>query len=201
MTTTTKEKIEAPTEEVAMNQNPDPAQDTFAPPDTGAPIDLTQWDEPFADAPMEERGTFAPIPPGKYQVIIEHVELGASSQNIPMFKKTFRILGPTCVGRKLWHNNMIGSAENLKWLKTDLHTMGVDLEKVSDLQRSETFEKFINIGLEVTVKNQTGANALDASGNPRYNVFINQKIALDPSVVGAASGMSAADMAAAENVF
>jgi len=130
-------------------------------------IDLTQFDEDFAEAEVEER-EFEPIPDGKYQVNVERVELTrAQTSGNPMLKWTLRIIAPRFRGRLLWRNNVMVSRENIKWLKTDLHTCGLSLEKISDLPAN--LEKLINIKLEVT-KRTRGENE---------NVYLNRRIVLE----------------------
>ncbi len=112
-------------------QNEDYGQHT--PP--GSDIDLTEFEDDYVETEVEDR-EFEPVPDGKYQVNVDQVELvRAKSSGKPMLKWTLRILAPRFRGRLLWRNNMIESRENLKWLKTDLHTCGLDLEKLSDLYK------------------------------------------------------------------
>ena len=130
-------------------------------------LDLAQFDDDFAEAPVEER-EFEDIPDGKYQVNVEKVELTrAQSSGNPMLKWTLKILGPRLAGRLLWRNSVMASKENLKWLKTDLHTCGLDLEKLSDLPAN--LEKLIGVKLEVT-KRTRGENE---------NVYFNRRIVLE----------------------
>jgi len=130
-------------------------------------IDLTQFDEDFAEAEVEERD-FEPIPDGKYQVNVERVELTrAQTSGNPMLKWTLRIIAPRFRGRLLWRNNVMATRENIKWLKTDLHTCGLSLEKISDLPAN--LEKLINIKLEVT-KRTRGENE---------NVYLNKRTVLE----------------------
>ena len=133
----------------------------------GEDIDLTQFDEDFAEAEVEERD-FEPIPDGKYQVNVERVELTrAQTSGNPMLKWTLRIIAPRFRGRLLWRNNVMATRENIKWLKTDLHTCGLDLEKLSDLPAN--LEKLIGVKLEVT-KRTRGENE---------NVYFNRRIVLE----------------------
>jgi hypothetical protein len=130
-------------------------------------IDLAQFDDDFAEAEVEDR-EFEPIPDGKYQVNVERVELTrAQTTGNPMLKWTLRIIAPRFRGRLLWRNNVMVSRENIKWLKTDLYTCGLSLEKISDLPAN--LEKLINIKLEVT-KRTRGENE---------NVYLNKRIVLE----------------------
>ena len=130
-------------------------------------IDLAQFDDDFAEAEVEDRD-FEPIPDGNYQVNVERAELTrAQTSGNPMLKWTLRIIAPRFRGRLLWRNNVMVSRENIKWLKTDLHTCGLSLAKISDLPAN--LEKLINIKLEVT-KRTRGENE---------NVYLNKRIVLE----------------------
>ena len=129
-------------------------------------IDLAQFDDDFAQAEVEER-EFELIPDGKYQVNVERVELTrAQTSGNPMLKWTLRILAPRFRGRLLWRNNVMATRENIKWLKTDLHTCGLDLEKLSELPNN--LDKLLNVKIEVT-KRTRGENE---------NVYFNRRIVL-----------------------
>jgi len=132
-------------------------------------LDLAQFDDDFAQAEVEDR-EFEPIPDGKYQVNIERVELTrAQTSGNPMLKWTLRVIAPQFRGRLLWRNNVIATRENIKWLKTDLHTCGLDLEKLSELPNN--LDKLLNVKIEVT-KRTRGENE---------NVYFNRRIVLEDS--------------------
>lgn len=129
-------------------------------------LDLAQFDDTFESTPVEERD-FDTIPDGKYQVNIDKVELTrAQTTGNPMLKWSLRIIAPTHVGRFLWRNNMMVTAENIKWLKQDLYTCGLQLAKLSDLPAN--IERLLNVKLEVT-KRTRGENE---------NVYLNRRIVL-----------------------
>ena len=147
------------------------------PGDDGSPeVDLTQLDDAFADAPVEEK-EFDPVPDGKYQVAVEKVEITtAKSSGNPMLKWTLRILAPRSRGRLLWRNNVMATRENLKWLKNDLHVCGLDIQKLSDLPAN--LERLLDVKLEVT-KRTKGDNE---------NVYFNRRIVLDDGTGDAGGG-------------
>lgn len=127
-------------------------------------FDLAQFDDDFSQAEVEER-EFEDVPDGRYQTVVDRVELTrAKSSGNPMLKWTLRILGPTHEGRLLWRHNVIVTPENIKWLKTDLHTCGLELEKLSDLPSN--LEKLLDTKVEIQ-KRTRGENT---------NVFINKRI-------------------------
>ena len=130
-------------------------------------IDLSQFDDDYDRAEVEDR-EFDTVPDGKYQVIVERVELSrAKSSGNPMLKWTLKILAPTHAGRLLWRNNVMASKENIKWLKNDLHTCGLELEKLSDLP--ERLNDLLDLTLEVT-KRTRGENE---------NIYLNRRIEID----------------------
>ena len=130
-------------------------------------LDLSQFDEEYASAEVEERN-FENVPDGKYQTIIDRIELTtAKTSGNPMLKWTLKILGPTHQGRLLWRNNVMGTQENIKWLKSDLMTCGLELEKLSDLP--DNLEKLLDVKLEIT-KRTRGDNE---------NIYFNRRIVMD----------------------
>jgi len=130
-------------------------------------LDLAQFDDDFAEAPVEER-EFEDIPDGKYQVNVEKVELTrAQSSGNPMLKWTLKILGPRFAGRLLWRNSVMASKENLKWLKTDLHTCGLDVEKLSDLPAR--LGDLLDVKLEVTKRTKGESE----------NIYLNRRIVVE----------------------
>ncbi len=127
-------------------------------------IDLTQFDDGFRAEQAEERTDFESVPDGKYQVTVEKVELTeAQSTGNPMLRWTLRILGPKSANRLMWRNSVI-TANTLKFVKTDLHTCGLELEKLSDLPKH--LSRLLDVKLEIT-KRTKGDNE---------NVYFNRRI-------------------------
>ena len=127
-------------------------------------IDLSQFDAEFRAEQPEEKADFESVPDGKYQVIVEKVELAeAQTSGNPMLKWTLRVIAPKFVNRLMWRNSVI-THNTLKYLKTDLHLCGLDLEKVSDLPKH--LKKLLDVKLEVTKKTK-GENE---------NIFFNRRI-------------------------
>jgi len=118
-------------------------------------MDLAQFDDDFVTADVEEKD-FEAVPDGKYQVKVDRVELTRSeTSGNPMLKWALKILGPTHKGRLLWRNNVIASKDNVKWLKQDLYTCGLQMDKLSDLPGK--LETLLDVGLEVTKRTKTNS--------------------------------------------
>ena len=83
-----------------------------------------------------------------------------------MLKWTLRVIAPQFVNRLMWRNSVI-THNTLKYVKTDLHLCGLDLEKLSDLPKH--LKKLLDVKLEVTKKTK-GDNE---------NIFFNRRIEND----------------------
>ena len=113
-------------------------------------IDLAAFDGTFQQEATEERGEFEGLPDGKYQVVVEKVELTETqSTGNPVLKWTLRVLGPRFVNRLIWRNSVITN-KTLRYLKTDLHLCGLDLDKLSDLPGR--LKELLDVHLEVAKK-------------------------------------------------
>lgn len=110
-------------------------------------IDLSRYDDEYSGIKPEARG---PVPDGTYQVNIEKAELALSQSKNPMLKWQLRIIAPEFIGRIIYKHNMLSTSDNLKWLKTDLLTCGLELQKLSDLQQN--LGSLLNCKLEITKK-------------------------------------------------
>ena len=130
---------------------------THAVPPETASVDLAQFDEGFIQSEVQEQ-SFDPIPDGRYQVNVEKVEITrAQTSGAPMLKWTLRVLGPQLRGRLIWRNSVI-SNNSLRYLKTDLHRCGLDLEKISDLPAH--LHKLLDVKLEVAVRTKEDSQSI-----------------------------------------
>lgn len=146
-------------------------------------MDLAQFDDDFVTADVEEKD-FESVPDGKYQVKVDRVELTRSeTSGNPMLKWALKILGPTHKGRLLWRNNVIASKDNVKWLKQDLYTCGLQMDKLSDLPGK--LETLLDVGLEVTKRTK----------NEFENIYFNRRIVLsDEDAAAPSAGHDVDDM-------
>ncbi|MGE4285113.1 MAG: DUF669 domain-containing protein [Phycisphaerae bacterium] len=146
-------------------------------------MDLAQFDDDFVTADVEEKD-FEAVPDGKYQVKVDRVELTRSeTSGNPMLKWALKILGPTHKGRLLWRNNVIASKDNVKWLKQDLYTCGLQMDKLSDLPGK--LETLLDVGLEVTKRTK----------NEFENIYFNRRIVLsDEDAAAPSAGHDVDDM-------
>lgn len=119
--------------------------------------DLADFDEAYERADVSD-DEFESVPDGKYQCVVECVELVRTTNGDPMLKWTLRILGPTHEGRLLWRYNVLSSDENVVWLKKDLRRCGIHLARVSELPAN--LERLLDIKLEVNKKTRNDFEAV-----------------------------------------
>jgi len=131
--------------------------------------DLAQLDEVYTEVEPAERQEFDDVPPGHYQAYVDRAYLDrAKTSRRLMLKWELVIAAGEFKGRRLFRNNMVETPENLRWLKADLQTAGVTLQKLSDLPLQ--LEPLLGVLLDVTVSVKgTGDQA-------RVNVYLNKRV-------------------------
>ena len=111
-------------------------------------LDLRKFDQAYAMATASE--IFARVPDGRYQVVVENVELTTTkTTSNPMFKWKLRISGPKYANRLLWKNSVI-TENSLSRVKTELRLCGYEVDKLSPVEGR--LVEFQGIELEVTKK-------------------------------------------------
>jgi Protein of unknown function (DUF669) len=111
------------------------------------PEDLASYEDVYGESDVTEED-YETVPDGKYQVIVERVELTRTLKGDPILKWELRILGPKHEGRRLWRNNVLGGPENIRWLKKDLYSCDLRLPRLSELPAN--LDRLLDIQLEVT---------------------------------------------------
>jgi hypothetical protein len=107
-------------------------------------MDLSAFDDDFATA---EAPSLDEVPDGKYQVCIESVRLDRSQKGDPMIKWDLIVISGPLTGRHIFKNSVISPAA-LPFVKGDLTTLGLELQRFSDL--SNRLDELLDITLEVT---------------------------------------------------
>lgn len=96
--------------------------------------DLAEMNDEYAAAPKAESRTFEEVPDGKYQVIVQAVEVTTSKAGNLMLKWKLQILAGPYAGRLIWKHSLLNSKEALPYLKADLAHCGVELALLTDLE-------------------------------------------------------------------
>ena len=101
---------------------------------TATAIDLSQFDDDYRKQVGQTGAKPQTLPDGRYEVIVENVELTESkTSGQPMLKWTFRVTAPAAfVNRMLWKYKTI-SQKTMPFITEDLSTCGLQLDAFSDL--------------------------------------------------------------------
>ncbi len=133
-------------------------------------FDLSLHDAEYAAADVSQTD-WDPVPDGKYVVRVEDAELTrAQLSGNPMLKWRLRILSDSYDGRLLWRYNLIVTPDNLWWLKKDLRTCGLELNRISDLPAN--LNRLIDVRIEVTKRTKNG----------KENVYFNRRVVTDENI-------------------
>lgn len=132
-------------------------------------VDLAQLDEVYTEVEPAERKELDDIPPGHYQAFVDRAYLDrAKSSRRLLLKWELVVAVGELKGRRMFRNNMVETPDNLRWLKADLQTAGVTLQKLSDLPLQ--LEHLIGVLLDVTV-------SVKGTGDQAFtNVYLNKRI-------------------------
>jgi len=113
-------------------------------PGAGAATDLSAFDDDYAEAEAPE---FDEVPDGKYQVRVHTVKLARSQKNDPMIKWDTVIISGQHTGRHIFKNSVI-TQSSLPFVKADLETLGLKLEKFSELPNH--LDALLDLTIDVT---------------------------------------------------
>jgi hypothetical protein len=127
--------------------------------DSDTLIDLKRYDEDYRRAkqggPLQQQQPqpFQPVPDGKYQVVVETVELTKTrTTGNPMLKWRLRIAGPALADRMLFKNSVI-TGKTIPFVEKDFRLCGLHMESLSELP--SRLPQLVNLRLEVTKKGRT----------------------------------------------
>jgi hypothetical protein len=129
---------------------------------------LADLDDEYENADTPEPGQFDPLPNGKYQVKVEEVCIDESQAGNLMLQWQLRVISGKFIKRMVFKNHMLQSADNMKFLKGDLATCGIKLNKLSELP--SRLAELLDIILEVNIKSK------EVDGQTRSNVYFNTKL-------------------------
>lgn len=112
----------------------------------GAGIDLTTFDDDFAEAAAPD---FDEVPDGKYQASINKAQLTTSRAGDPMIKWDLIIISGSLEGRHIFKNAVI-TRNSMPFIKGDLTKLGLELGKISELPKH--LPSLLDKKVEVTVR-------------------------------------------------
>ncbi len=107
--------------------------------------DLEKFNEVYGNA-QEASDEYESVPDGKYQVMVDRVELKDSQAGNTMLVWTLKILGPKFAGRLLWKNSVF-TEKSIPYVKKDLSVCQLHLSKLSDLP--DSLDRLLDLKLNV----------------------------------------------------
>lgn len=113
-------------------------------------FDLSDLDHMGDYADTEAPDTNDAVPDGRYTAFVEHIELTHTKTDKRRLSWRLKIIGPSHVGRCVFNDHLLETPDNLKWLKRDLTTCGIELSAWSELPHR--LEDLLDLVLEVQVK-------------------------------------------------
>jgi hypothetical protein len=156
-------------------------------------FDLSAYDAAFAEAKVLDTEQ---VPHGKYHVAVHKVGVEPNNKNELQWKWTLKVLGPTHVGRFIWKDQNI-TEKGMMFLKTDLHTCGFNVDKITLTEAQKRRGELIGVKLEIEKKPQ--------AKNPKYSdVYFNKRLSEETPSGGDSGGAAEAgpgDVADAELGF
>ena len=111
---------------------------------------LAQFDKEWAEAEVRNDKNFEQVPDGKYQVVVDEVEIVESKAGNLQLKWQFAVFNGSHKGRKLWKYNGLEKSDHIEYLKKDIATAGLEIAKLSDLPGNLKY--LLDQVLEITVK-------------------------------------------------
>ena len=117
-------------------------------------VDLSRYDEDYRKAKQGDAPPpFRPVPDGRYQVIVETVELTKTrTTGNPMLKWRLRIAGPQMADRILWKNAVI-TERTIPFITKELTLCGLSMQSLSELPTR--LQDLQNLRLEVNNRGRT----------------------------------------------
>ena len=106
------------------------------------------------------------LPDGKYLCRVDQLELKESKSGKPMLAWQLVVIDGKHKGRKLFRNSMLVTEENLKYLKKDLLSCGLELDRISDLPGE--LNSLLDIEIQVTAKTK----------GEHQNVWIDKRVGI-----------------------
>ena len=133
-------------------------------------IDLSEYDELWnATEAAEGQGDYDEVPDGVYDASIHALAIVPSKKTgKPQVKWEFIIEAPSHVNSHVWKYSQIQS-DKLKYLKKDLKTLGIKINKLSELK--EKFESMLDLVVELRIKTSKFDDGTEFRG-----IYINKNL-------------------------
>jgi len=135
--------------------------------------DLEEYDEEYQSS-EPPAGEGEPMPDGTYQCVVDAVKLVRFKEWI-IFKWDLKVISGPFEGRMVWKSSFIQQGR-LGFLKGELETCGIIIDKISELAQERILSKFLDIKLEI--KQKTSEKTNDA-GKHYVNIYIQKRLEIN----------------------
>lgn len=109
------------------------------------------FDESFKAAPADSS---VAVPDGRYTVEIQDMKIGTTkTTKNPKVEWHLRVLAGPYAGKVVTKRNIVTSADNVRFLKSDLHRAGCGIESMKEVGK---VEQLVGAVIEVEVKYANG---------------------------------------------
>ena len=136
--------------------------------------DLKDLDNDFMATPPAERNRTNNVPDGNYQAkldVLRFDKLKSEKSNELVLRWEFIIVLGDYQGQKLQMTSFTRSIENIRWIKTDLLTCGLDTAGIPSSELPDHFPALLDRIIEVSVKRKFGND-----GKEHFNIFLNRLV-------------------------
>ena len=134
--------------------------------------DLAAMDSEFVGVKPAERKGINCVPNGSYQATIDKIYFDRTKDGSKILLKwEMRVATGEYTGTPLYRNSMTTTNENLRWLKSDLLSAGLNMTEMTLTEVAEHLEELLNVMVDVTVKRS------GIGDDERVNVYINRRVA------------------------
>ncbi|MCU0247889.1 MAG: hypothetical protein MUC42_15065 [Bryobacter sp.] len=96
-------------------------------------IDLSAFDEAYANAGRSTSDPNLDVPDGQYRVMVEDVHVAETRTGKPMIHWSLRVVGPAEADKRLVCPRVI-TDRTLSWIKEDFEKLGLRLNRLSECQ-------------------------------------------------------------------
>lgn len=112
-----------------------------------------RWQSSKTPEAKEARGDFEEVPDGSYSCVVERAEWRKSKAGKEYLSMALVVDSGPHEGRWIWRRNMLGSQENMTFLKKDLSTCGVAMpERLRDLKLESLLDLMVRATKKTTLK-------------------------------------------------
>lgn len=116
--------------------------------------ELAQFEDAWNKAEVKDKGEFADLPDGKYQVVVDQVRFENAKQSGRLqLAWVLEVTAPDAFkNRLIFHYRGLDRADSVEWMKQEIHTCGVDVSAIRITELPDILPELLDRVVEVTLK-------------------------------------------------